>query len=115
MSHPKKIETETGLMNRTHAIMLAAAAALLAAPGAMAQEFPQKPIKLIVPYPPGASTDTLGRTVAHKLSESLKQSVVVENRTGASGSIGTDMVAKAAPDGYTIGVGTDATHTTNMH
>ena len=81
----------------------------------MAQEFPQKPIKLIVPYPPGASTDTLGRTVAHKLSESLRQSVVVENRTGASGSIGTDMVAKAAPDGYTIGVGTDATHTTNMH
>jgi tripartite-type tricarboxylate transporter receptor subunit TctC len=102
-------------MNRTLAVMLAAAAALLAAPGAKAQEFPQKPIKLIVPYPPGASTDTLGRTVAHKLSESLKQSVVVENRTGASGSIGTDMVAKAAPDGYTIGVGTDATHTTNMH
>ncbi len=114
MSIPKKTDSETGLMNRTLAVMLAAAAAL-AAPAAMAQEFPQKPIKLIVPYPPGASTDTLGRSVAHKLSESLKQSVVVENRTGASGSIGTDMIAKAAPDGYTIGVGTDATHTTNMH
>jgi tripartite-type tricarboxylate transporter receptor subunit TctC len=95
--------------------LLAAAAPLLATFPAMAQDYPQRPIRLIVPYPPGASTDTLGRTVAHKLGESLKQAVVVENRTGASGNIGSELVAKAPPDGYTIGVGTDATHTTNMH
>ena len=102
-------------MNRLLAALLAAAVTLPAVPAAMAQDYPQRPIRMIVPYPPGASTDTLGRTVANKLTESLKQSVVVENRTGASGSIGTDIVAKAPPDGYTIGVGTDATHTTNMH
>ena len=102
-------------MYRLLAGLLIAALPALSSPVATAQTYPDKPIRLIVPYPPGASTDTLGRTVAHKLSESLGQSVVVENRTGASGNIGSEIVAKAPPDGYTIGVGTDATHTTNMH
>jgi tripartite-type tricarboxylate transporter receptor subunit TctC len=69
---------------------------------AHAQAYPDKPIRLIVTYPPGGSTDTVGRAVAHKLSEILKNPVVVENRAGASGTIGVAHAAKAAPDGYTL-------------
>jgi tripartite-type tricarboxylate transporter receptor subunit TctC len=79
-----------------------------------AQTYPEKPLRLVVPYPPGASSDTLGRLVAQKLSESTGRQVVVENRGGASGNIGTEHVAKSAPDGYTFVLGTDATHGTNM-
>jgi tripartite-type tricarboxylate transporter receptor subunit TctC len=90
--------------------------ALLAAPlVALAQAYPAKPIKLVVPYPPGASTDTLGRLVAQKVGESMGQTVIVENRAGASGNIGSEYVAKQPADGYTFLLGTDATHTTNYH
>src|SRR3954466_8302707 len=68
---------------------------------ATAQEWPTKPVKFVSPYPPGGSVDPLARLLAAKLSESLKQQFIVENRTGASGIIGTDYVAKSAPDGYT--------------
>src|SRR3989449_8799674 len=75
--------------------------ACLALP-AQAQEWPTKVVKFVSPYPPGGSVDPLARIVAAKLTESLKQQFIVENRTGASGIIGTDYVAKSAPDGYTF-------------
>jgi tripartite-type tricarboxylate transporter receptor subunit TctC len=67
-----------------------------------AQDWPNKPVKFVSPYPPGGSVDPLARLMAAKLTESLKQSFIVENRTGASGIIGTDYVAKSPPDGYTF-------------
>ena len=69
---------------------------------AFAQEWPTKPVKFVSPYPPGGSVDPLARLLAAKLTDSLKQNFLVENRTGASGIIGTDYVAKSAPDGYTF-------------
>ena len=79
-----------------------------------AQEaFPSKPIKLVIPYGPGATTDMMARLVGQKVSEDLKQPVVVDNRAGASGMIGSDFVAKSASDGYTILLATDGTHTGN--
>ena len=68
----------------------------------LAQDWPTKPVKFVSPYPPGGSVDPLARIFAAKLSESLKQQFIVENRTGASGIIGTDYVAKSTPDGYTF-------------
>jgi len=74
----------------------------VAATPALAQEWPTHVVKFVSPYPPGGSVDPLARLFAAKLSESLKQQFIVENRTGASGIIGTDYVAKSAPDGYTF-------------
>ncbi len=87
----------------------------LPASDAIAQAYPNRTIKIVVPYPPGASTDAVARTVAQKLSEVFGLPVIVENRAGASGNIGSDFVAKSAPDGYTLLMGTDATHATNVH
>jgi tripartite-type tricarboxylate transporter receptor subunit TctC len=69
---------------------------------AFSQDWPNKPVKFVSPYPPGGSVDPLARMLGAKLGESLKQNFIVENRTGASGVIGTDYVAKSAPDGYTF-------------
>ena len=79
-----------------------AAAALLAAGSALAQAWPSKPLKIIVPYPPGGTSDILARAVGQKLSEEWKQPVIVENKPGATGNIGADFVAKSPPDGYTV-------------
>ena len=87
---------------------LAAGSALGAAPAWANDPYPSKPIKLVVPYPPGGGTDALARVLSAKLSESWKVPVVVENKTGASGMLGNDLVAKAAPDGYTVLVGITA-------
>src|SRR5436853_5834825 len=78
---------------------------LLFAGSAFAQDYPSRPVKIIVPYAPGGSTDIIGRIVAQRLSESLGQSFLVDNRPGASGNLALEAVAKAPPDGYTLLVG----------
>jgi len=71
---------------------------------ASAQDFPNRPIRLIVPFPPGGPNDIIARTVGQRMSEILKQPIVVDNRGGQGGVLGTDLIAKSAPDGYTIGI-----------
>ncbi|MFC0406858.1 Bug family tripartite tricarboxylate transporter substrate binding protein [Roseomonas elaeocarpi] len=88
-------------------LVLGAGAGLLRAP-ALAQpggDWPNQPIRLVVPFPPGAANDNLGRAIADQLSPRLKQPVVVENRAGAGGSVGSELVAHATPDGYTLLLG----------
>jgi tripartite-type tricarboxylate transporter receptor subunit TctC len=92
------------------AIFAGFALATFGSPSAFAQAYPAKPIRLIVPFPPGGSTDIVARIVALKLGDRLGQQVVVENRGGAGGTIGTEAVAKAPPDGYTLGVASTSTH-----
>jgi tripartite-type tricarboxylate transporter receptor subunit TctC len=93
-------------MTRSRIVMLALA--LIAAAPAAAQEYPAKPIRLVVPFPAGSSSnDIIGRWLADRLSKALPQRVLVENRPGAGGNVGSEYVAKAAPDGYTLLVATN--------
>ena len=87
--------------------------ALLFATTALAQSFPSRSMKLVVPYPPGAVTDILGRLLGQHMGDNLGQPVIVDNRPGAGGGIGTEAIAKAAPDGYTFGLGASSTHVLN--
>src|SRR5215471_17885174 len=89
-------------------LLAALALAALAGP-VSAQTWPTKPVRWIVPFPPGGASDVSARPVADKLSRALGQPVVVENRAGASGIIGTELVAKSAPDGYTLLNASDST------
>ncbi len=89
-------------------------AALVVGAGAQAQDaYPNKPVRWIVPFPAGGPTDTLSRILTARLAEYWNQGVVVENKGGAAGAIGTDFAAKAAPDGYTLILGTQSTHGSN--
>ncbi|MBI3373850.1 MAG: tripartite tricarboxylate transporter substrate binding protein [Betaproteobacteria bacterium] len=97
-------------MLKTRFALLALLAILAAPLASLAQSYPAKPVRLVVPYPPGGSTDLLGRTVAQKMSESMGQNVIVENRGGAGGMLGSELVARSAPDGYTFLLGTGASH-----
>jgi tripartite-type tricarboxylate transporter receptor subunit TctC len=89
-------------MNRLAALLLSLAALCLAAPDTRAQDYPSRPIKLMVPFPPGGGVDTTARILAAKVSEATKWTIVVDHRPGAGGTLGADFVAKSAPDGYTI-------------
>ena len=94
----------------TSFLFLAAAILPLAA---QAQDYPNKPVRMVIPYPPGGATDVIGRVMAQKLSTALGQQVVVDNRGGAAGSIGAAAVAKSAPDGYTLMMGALTSHAIN--
>ncbi len=94
-------------MTKTRFLAAAAALAMLAG-SAFAQAWPARPIRLVVPFPPGGGTDTVARLVAEKLTSQAGWVVVVENRPGAGGNVGLDVVAKAPADGYTIGLGQTA-------
>jgi len=94
---------------------IAALAALAVLSSAWAQSFPSKPVRVILTFPPGGTPDIYGRVMSVELAKLWNQSVVVENRTGAGGTIGTDFVAKAAPDGYTLLFAADASITIAPH
>jgi tripartite-type tricarboxylate transporter receptor subunit TctC len=100
-------------MKMTRRAVIAGGLMLLAG-GARAAEYPDRPIRLVVPFPPGGPTDVVGRIVAAQVSEVLGQTVVVENKAGAGGNVGTAVVATAKPDGYTLLLGTAATHGINI-
>ena len=100
-------------LSKTSLTILLAALCAITAPAFAQDKWPSKPIKYIVPFPPGGTTDTLARVIAQKLSVSLGQQVLVDNKPGAGGNIGSDFVAKSAPDGYTILGGTISSHSIN--
>src|SRR3954468_1882371 len=91
-------------------LVIAIVAALGCGSTLHAQNYPSKPVRMVVPFPAGGATDIVGRLIAQKLTESWGQQVVVDNRGGAAGTIGSDLAAKSPPDGYTLLVGTSSTH-----
>src|SRR6185295_7885623 len=89
-------------MKRPTRTAFALVAALAAAAAAAAESYPERPVRVIAPYPPGSSADVMGRIYARSLTEAFRQQFVVDNRPGASGNIAAELVARAAPDGYTL-------------
>ncbi|MET0203319.1 MAG: tripartite tricarboxylate transporter substrate binding protein [Casimicrobiaceae bacterium] len=98
---------------RAIALVLAAAAAAFAPAASTQTPYPTKPVRVVVPFPAGGTTDLLARAASQKLSETWVQQALVDNRPGAGGNIGAELVAKAAPDGYTLLMGTVGTHAIN--
>src|SRR6202050_4354821 len=96
-----EVPNREGVVRSRGLIAAVAFVALLAAP-ARAETFPDHPVRLIIPFAPGGSIDTLGRILTQKLSDIWDQSVFIENRAGAGGTVGSSVAAQAAPDGYTI-------------
>ncbi len=89
-------------LNRRKVLASSVALGMVAATGARAQAWPAKPIRIVVPYPPGGSSDIIARAISQPLSEALGQPVIVDNKAGANGNLGADLVAKSQPDGYTM-------------
>ncbi len=101
---------------RSHArTLFAALAVALAAAGAQAQAYPDKPVRMVIPFPAGGALDILGRLIGERLSVQMKQPVLVDNKAGASGNIGTDFVAHAPADGYTMLLGSNGLSTTALY
>lgn len=98
------------MKKRNFTLSALAALATLAAPAALAQAYPTKPIRLVVPFPAGGATDIFARAVSQKLGEKLGTTIVVDNKPGAGGTIGSDLAAKAPADGYTLLLATSSTH-----
>ena len=98
------------MIHKVLAVVVTFALAAIGPSQALAQAYPTKPVRLVVPFPPGGSTDIVARIVAQKLGERIGQPLVVENRGGAGGTIGTEAVAKATPDGYILGFASTSTH-----
>ncbi|WP_171962018.1 Bug family tripartite tricarboxylate transporter substrate binding protein [Bordetella trematum] len=103
------------LLSRRGFLGALTALALCAGPAAAQNTFPDKPIRFIVPYSAGGTTDLVARTVGGHMAQTLGQPVIIENRGGAGGNIGMDVVAKSAPDGYTVGMGAISTNALNPH
>jgi tripartite-type tricarboxylate transporter receptor subunit TctC len=101
-------------MNRRLMAMLVLLAGAAAGGPALCQTWPARPVKIVVPFPPGNGTDILARLMSPKMSESLHQAVIVDNRGGANGTIGAEQVARAAPDGYSILFTSPSTHVTSL-
>ncbi|MFZ9627002.1 MAG: Bug family tripartite tricarboxylate transporter substrate binding protein [Burkholderiaceae bacterium] len=100
-------------MKRLLTVMLSALLCAVASAPVGAQDFPSRPLRIIVPYPPGGGTDRVARIIGEKLAEQMGQPVVIDNRAGAGGVVGTEASARAAPDGYTMVLGSTATHAVN--
>ena len=97
-------------MRNNWKLLLAASLLIGASAASLAQVYPAKPVRLVVPFPAGGATDVLARAISQKAAEKLGQQIVIDNRPGAGGTIGSDQVAKAAPDGYTLLIATGSTH-----
>src|SRR6185369_246617 len=107
LRHPRR-----AIVRKVPAMIWLAAGLLACAGACTAQNYPSRYIRMIVPYVPGGGTDTLTRTIVPKLGEALGQQIIIDNRAGGSSAVGTEIAAKAAPDGYTL-VMVDTSFTTN--
>jgi tripartite-type tricarboxylate transporter receptor subunit TctC len=112
---PNNVNNDQMYMTFLRLVTAVCLAGLTCVGPAVAQSWPAKPVTMVVPFPPGPALDLVARLVGAKLGDALGQSVVIENRTGANGMIGSNMVARAAPDGYTLLMTTASTHVTAVH